>query len=250
MAPIQKVELKDWDILLGYYIFSTHTVILTYEGEYQYFKFLCERNWCLEKKEITLDEFLSISQDTTGSRLFLEKYFTFKKKFTRKTPIIKGRTKKLVSLENINYFLWGVFTTSLSRTVGEKTIEVYDSEWNKCPNTHFRNAERLIKKGSAKKINTNKIQLTHVFRKRVEYKEWLRDELYRIQKEKCNKCNCKLSRDVLELHHRIIPQILTTINSLWNCELLCHNCHREKHELWSISSFVIFLILNFRKWRS
>jgi hypothetical protein len=94
----------------------------------------------------------------------------------------------------------------------------------------MKKAINMVLKEEAIWIEKNKkIQLKKKVSTKVTTFQPVRNILYKKQKKHCNLCKNKFELELLDLHHKYIPQTLKTINYFWNTELVCKTCHKNRH---------------------
>lgn len=137
------------------------------------------------------------------------------------------------------YFYDKVLNQYSSHSRWIRNIVVKDINGQLLANTTMKKARAIVKrKGWDWSLFEKEMILKHPI-SNPEFKMKIFDATYQRQKHKCNRCKNHLNQIDWQLHHRYIPQMVYVINELWNVEILCDQCHKYKHNNWSIAQTLI-----------
>jgi len=177
--------------------------------------------------ELLINKDIKIIDKQKIKSIFLKKYWNLNNLFMK----IKPKNGTLYSKEKLNLYIYGWYEKEYtSKTMWARDIKVIWIKWNQLSNTHIKKAISMVLKGEAEFLDKETILLKKEVSTTIETIEPIRNILYNKQKNCCNFCKKEFDLELLDLHHKYIPQIIKTINYQWNSELVCKKCHKKRHE--------------------
>lgn len=236
-----KSEIYYKNTLIGIRQKNKSKILLNYKGD----QYLAE--FMLEKLEI--NDINKIDELKNNLWLWLTKLFSeLKREFIQiiwtenKFPISWQKlipfsiwfTKKEFKYVEIlkKAYLWLYKHEYASQRKGERNIIVKEKSWRVLTNTNIKKSYAIISSWRwIWEIEDKIIILNHDIQSPIKRYPLLFNQL--LKKQKWNKCNCcwnEFSIELLDIHHKYIPQSLMIINKMWNTELLCSSCHLKKHK--------------------
>lgn len=142
---------------------------------------------------------------------------------------------------NIDLVLRGVVDEKMRwHYRSDRSIRVLDSEGKEVSFTSKKKSEVVLIEWRWTKIDEITIQLHHVvegenlIRYESAFQKVLRCQGWCF----CNRCKIDLDEVDAEIHHKYIPRCYKLNNAEWNLELLCSDCHKDKHDEFFIKTFI------------